>query len=227
MRITHAPRFIEGIDVLAHAARHESGGADAIDSLGATTFKGDVLIDNSGTKATITRATGYARFGDASAPTVSLEAANGFLLSAGDLDIGALGLKTTNLYLSQKDVNTLAVGSTVGTANKALQAGWLGVTTATGILALVDAMIFSANNNDDDYIVGKARDNGVGVVEVFRMQGAADPEFQTGNNGNATRSSYAGLLGFFGTAPQAQPTGVAVDAAGIHAALVTLGLITA
>lgn len=36
-----------------------------------------------------------------------------------------------------------------------------------------------------------------------------------------------GTVGFFGHAPVAQPTGVAVDAAGLHAALVTLGLITA
>ena len=34
-------------------------------------------------------------------------------------------------------------------------------------------------------------------------------------------------VGFFGTAPASRPTGVAVSAAGIHAALVTLGLITA
>ncbi len=34
-------------------------------------------------------------------------------------------------------------------------------------------------------------------------------------------------LGFFGAFPAAKPTGVAVDAAGIHAALVTLGLIAA
>ena len=34
-------------------------------------------------------------------------------------------------------------------------------------------------------------------------------------------------LGFFNTTPAAQPTGVAVTAGGIHAALVTLGLITA
>ena len=34
-------------------------------------------------------------------------------------------------------------------------------------------------------------------------------------------------IGFFGAAPAARPTGVAVSAAGIHAALVTLGLITA
>lgn len=34
-------------------------------------------------------------------------------------------------------------------------------------------------------------------------------------------------IGFFNATPVAQPTGVAVDAAGIHAALVTLGLIAA
>ena len=34
-------------------------------------------------------------------------------------------------------------------------------------------------------------------------------------------------LGFYGAAPTIQLTGVAVSAAGIHAALVTLGLITA
>jgi hypothetical protein len=34
-------------------------------------------------------------------------------------------------------------------------------------------------------------------------------------------------VGFYGTAPVAQQTGVAVSAAGIHAALVNLGLITA
>ena len=34
-------------------------------------------------------------------------------------------------------------------------------------------------------------------------------------------------LGFYGATPTAQLTGVAVSAAGIHAALVTLGLITA
>ncbi|MDD5416249.1 MAG: MerR family DNA-binding transcriptional regulator [Candidatus Daviesbacteria bacterium] len=41
--------------------------------------------------ATITRATGYARFGDATAPTVSLEAANGFIVAAGNVGIGTTG----------------------------------------------------------------------------------------------------------------------------------------
>jgi hypothetical protein len=37
----------------------------------------------------------------------------------------------------------------------------------------------------------------------------------------------AGTLGFFGATPVARPTGVAVSAAAIHAALVSLGLIAA
>lgn len=39
------------------------------------------------------------------------------------------------------------------------------------------------------------------------------------------RITQAGEMGFFGATPAAKPTGVAVTAAGIHAALVTLGLI--
>ncbi len=42
--------------------------------------------------------------------------------------------------------------------------------------------------------------------------------------GNA---NFSGNVGFYGTSAVAKPTGVAVDAAGIHAALVTLGLIAA
>jgi hypothetical protein len=37
----------------------------------------------------------------------------------------------------------------------------------------------------------------------------------------------ADAIGFYGETPVAQQTGVAVSSAGIHAALVTLGLITA
>lgn len=42
-----------------------------------------------------------------------------------------------------------------------------------------------------------------------------------------TRHQFNGNVGFYGATPVAKPTGVAVTAAGIHAALVTLGLIAA
>jgi len=43
----------------------------------------------------------------------------------------------------------------------------------------------------------------------------------------ATAGASLGKLGFYGATPVAQQTGVAVTAAGVHAALVALGLITA
>lgn len=52
----------------------------------------------------------------------------------------------------------------------------------------------------------------------------------TGGTNNILLATYSGgaaKLGFFGTAAAFRPAGVAVTAAGIHAALVTLGLITA
>jgi len=48
-----------------------------------------------------------------------------------------------------------------------------------------------------------------------------------GYNGAKGFEVNATGIGFFATTPVAQPTGVAVSAAGIHAALVSLGLITA
>lgn len=60
----------------------------------------------------------------------------------------------------------------------------------------------------------------VGDVDVRIAVSTGDVVFATDDGGTPK-------LGFFGTAPAARPTGVAVTAAGVHAALVSLGLITA
>lgn len=49
----------------------------------------------------------------------------------------------------------------------------------------------------------------------------------TGEGGALVGATSADKVGFYGTAPVAKQTGVAVSAAGIHAALVALGLIAA
>lgn len=54
---------------------------------------------------------------------------------------------------------------------------------------------------------------GATTVEAIEINGALNHDGTT--------------VGFYGTAPIAQQTGVAVSAAGVHAALVALGLITA
>ncbi len=57
-------------------------------------------------------------------------------------------------------------------------------------------------------------------------KGGGEVQITGGDFTARIRASSAGL-GFFGSAPQVKPTGVAITAAGVHAALVTLGLIAA
>lgn len=57
--------------------------------------------------------------------------------------------------------------------------------------------------------------------------GAGDGAGVAGAYGGVLVERTGGKLGFYGTAPVALQTGVAVSAAGVHAALVALGLITA
>jgi len=71
------------------------------------------------------------------------------------------------------------------------------------------------------YIQGASADNNYLDLQAFDVDGAAWASVIRIQNANAVE------LGFYGATPVAQQTGVAVDAAGIHAALVNLGLITA
>ena len=59
---------------------------------------------------------------------------------------------------------------------------------------------------DDNYAVLKARDTGVGSVEIARLVGAADPYFGIGVDGSALKGTNAGLLGFFAATPIAKPS---------------------
>ena len=56
---------------------------------------------------------------------------------------------------------------------------------------------------------------------------ATSPTILYDASGNIILTETGGSIGFYGTTPVALQTGVAVSAAGIHAALVALGLITA
>ena len=63
-------------------------------------------------RATIASGTGYARFGDATAPTVSLEAANGFTVAAGILSAGQIqGISASGpVILSQRTSSVTNAG---------------------------------------------------------------------------------------------------------------------
>lgn len=75
----------------------------------------------------------------------------------------------------------------------------------------------------DASIVLNATDSGIFVA----APAAGEVQVQDHAGNPLIRAEDANALAFFGTAPIAKPTGVPVDAAGIHAALVSLGLIAA
>lgn len=72
----------------------------------------------------------------------------------------------------------------------------------------------------------RANGTNTNVSMVIRGKGTGGPILQDGGSNPIVQVNTTGL-GFFGATPAAKPTGVAVTAAGIHAALVTLGLIAA
>jgi hypothetical protein len=98
---------------------------------------------------------------------------------------------------------------------------------AAGILADINFVGLTDSDVIDAYAVIRARQKSVtngsqyGGIELRATTGSSEiTVFEI--DGNAS----LGRLGFYGTAPIAKQTGVTVDAAGIHAALVNLGLIT-
>ena len=101
--------------------------------------------------------------------------------------------------------------------------------------------VFTIDTTNEDIIVGDGSLSGDRIVEMYNENtrwGAYGFDDSAGyfgirvgdstfNAATAELSIDLNKLGFFNQAPVAQPTGVAVTAAGIHSALVTLGLITA
>ena len=87
-----------------------------------------------------------------------------------------------------------------------LKLGTLQVATS---LNIVDTKAIKAGTSglDDDYCTLEAHDNDAAngtTVEIARLQGASDPSFKIGNNGNAIQGTYAGLVGFHGATAVAQ-----------------------
>ncbi len=92
-----------------------------------------------------------------------------------DLDIGANLLKTTNLSLKEGTssiwyLRTAADDAYVSILGNAGQFSIFQARTGTTFIDCRDV--------DTNYIAGRARDSGSGLVEIFRMVGAADPYFQ-------------------------------------------------
>ncbi|KKL24717.1 hypothetical protein LCGC14_2412570, partial [marine sediment metagenome] len=65
------------------------------------------------------------------------------------------------------------------------------------------------------------------IEDTVQVQAVTNYSWDENGDVSINDLSVAGDVGFYGTTAVAQQTGVTVDAAGVHAALVNLGLITA
>ena len=93
--------------------------------------------------------------------------------NAGNINIGANKLMTTNLSLSEVGADDLGI-------MRAAKDGWKGLYLANlrprdGIIAYGDNVDFDTGPNDNSYIRFRARHSGVGNVEVACLQGAVEP----------------------------------------------------
>lgn len=125
-------------------------------------------------------------------------------------------------------------GTVAGSAILGMRFGSDGISWRSGSTAILrGASVASAVNNlvvspsatgGNTSVLAEGTDTNVGIV--VRPKGSGSLLLQGGSAATKIGVNTTGL-GFFGTTPIAKPTGVAVDAAGIHAALVSLGLIAA
>lgn len=113
------------------------------------------------------------------------------------------------------------------------------ITAVADLYMATSATAIHAPNATNQYIRFTANVTAGGLVEVGRLQGAADPYFAMGGS-QTFRFTNAGLMGLFGATPAAQPAhiadptgGTVIDAesrtaiAAINAMLATLGLTAA
>lgn len=135
---------------------------------------------------------------------------------------GSVGSVTQLLRLTHTTSGTPIVGIGVGMEFE--------VETAIGnneIGALIEAVTIDVGAGTEDFdLVFRTMLNGAAAAERMRIRATAgvlltDIEIDGALNHDGS------TVGFYGTTPIVQQTGVAVSAAGVHAALVNLGLITA
>lgn len=155
---------------------------------------------------------------------------------------GAAAAQSVKIYTSFTDASNyerFGINTAAGTITLAAETAGTGsdnislvlTTTGTGYLQTTTALAIGANPasagvlripNATDIKGRNAANNG----DIFVLNVSAGNVLQIGDTsgGVIVQAASGGSLAFYGTSPIAKQTGVAVTAAGIHAALVALGL---
>jgi len=92
------------------------------------------------------------------------------------LDMNGYGIQTDNLLFKELDTIHFCIRDRGDTTYRNLAAGSLYSTMAIGYW--VSPGYFNTRNVDGTYVALRARESGVGLAEVARLQGAVDPYFQ-------------------------------------------------
>lgn len=159
----------------------------------------------------------------------------------GTLVVAATGTHAllTGVRISAPTITTGAGGTVTEAATLYLGGSPSGATTnytlhSTGGLAQFDGTLTVGGGavKTTNTFGSLALHQGTGSVVAYRWTLSNDNTMilqhstdSFGTVANTPLQFSGNSIGFFGTTPQAKPTGVAVSAAGVHAALVTLGLI--
>lgn len=140
-------------------------------------------LTNDAIKSTLMGLAGdYWRIGDAGTTTHSL-ASEDDLLVTGKLEVDGLSSFDADMDLG---INSIDV-------RNLLFDGYISCTT--------NGQVFRAKDTDNSFFAFHARDTGVGLVEVARFQGAADPYFAMGGSREfkfykSGRAELKGIVGF-------------------------------
>lgn len=179
-----------------------SGGDQAWTNVGDMTFaagsvlksgstNGNTLLLKANDTTFITLTTGATDTLDIGAHNISGNVTVGSGLS---MSFDTYGIKITDTYiqfgddatalamkLKYEDATTLALRNAADNNYLDLRTRWQ--MASGGFNCLATAAVFSAYvSGDDAYAYFRARDTGVGGVEIARLQGAADPYFQVGRD---------------------------------------------
>lgn len=118
------------------------------------------------------------------ANAMTIYSANGIDINPGsdvDIDVITLGV-TGDIRLRWDESEDRFHIQTAGLYVAASLTVGVDIVVANDIQFASDAAIIRANNNDDDYLIFQARDNGNTTIEVARLAGAADPYFSMGGS---------------------------------------------
>jgi hypothetical protein len=137
--------------------------------------------------------------------------------SLGSAALGWKGIYTPNLLLRELDSNTLYLRDAIDSADRNLRLSTLYFGIMTAVIAGTSAI--TTRDADANLLLLKARASGVGLVEVARLQGAADPYFSMGGS-QEFKFTNAGLMGLFGATAVGQRAHI-VDADGTLADITT------